>query len=522
MKRVACVIVVAAGCSNILGLTPPKAAPIDAPIDSVAVDSPVDAAIGFSLKVTNPHPRVPAGGFDFLDVQITRDGFDGPITLDVPDPPQGVTVIKSMIGSGETTGELKLAGTNQLTIGAPLAVDVVGSAGSLSADDNIVVTVTLIPGSADPTFNGSGVAGYAIGSVGSFCSDLEIAPDGETSLFGTTIAGSVDGGIVRIKPNGAGNGVFNAVHSDQGDPDPATFDCGTIGSDGTTAVAGGKATDSRSDFVDAAWIAGFNFVGAPVKPFGDINGFDFVEPFSLVAGLKRDAANHFVMLVTGPNTSEIVLQDAGGSTVATTSLDLQHVTSAASLALDGSGASYYIVGEGPLPLQADHVSGSDAVDAAFGSAADAALAVVATAVGSAGFEGSGAGSGAAVIGGDAVTVTADGSLLIAGRPGYLAKLHADGTLDTTFGTAGVTAIGSFTAVAGIGVQSDGKILVAGTSGKAVVVRLTPQGALDPTYATNSIATTKLDVVSAIRIQADDNAILCGTLANQFGAARQTF
>ncbi len=94
---------------------------------------------------------------------------------------------------------------------------------------------------------------------------------------------------------------------------------------------------------------------------------------------------------------------------------------------------------------------------------------------------------------------------------------------TTFGTnAASPPLGSFTAIAGIVVQSDGKILVAGTLGKAVVMRLTPQGALDPTYATNSTATPKLDSVSAIRVQPDDNAVLCGSTSSQFGTARLTF
>ncbi len=271
MKWVACVVLVAAGCSKVLGLSPPVGAPVDAPVADVAIDAPVDAAVSFTLAVTNPHPRVPAGGFDFLDVTVTRDGFDGAITLDVPSPPQGVTVTKSTIGSGETTGELRIAGTNALTVGAPLAVDVVGSAGDLSANDAIVVTVTLIPGSPDPAFNGSGTATFSLGSLASGCADLEIAHSGDITFFGTSVRSTIEGTIrLRLQSNGTRQRRVQRRSLRPGRPRPGRLRLrhDRLRPD-TTAVAGGKASDSRATLVGAGWLAAFNLVGAPVKPFGE-------------------------------------------------------------------------------------------------------------------------------------------------------------------------------------------------------------------------------------------------------------
>lgn len=84
----------------------------------------------------------------------------------------------------------------------------------------------------------------------------------------------------------------------------------------------------------------------------------------------------------------------------------------------------------------------------------------------------------------------DGRIIIAAYSGvFLARLNVNGTLDTSFGTNGFVDLQFsilYTEIKAIRVQPDGKILAAGFSrfkwDNVVLVRLTSQGALDPTFS----------------------------------------
>ena len=95
----------------------------------------------------------------------------------------------------------------------------------------------------------------------------------------------------------------------------------------------------------------------------------------------------------------------------------------------------------------------------------------------------------------AAAVLADGKILLGGSyfPGgnavdfFLTRLNADGSPDTTFGSAGIVSInqGSFDVINRIAIQSDGKIVGAGYTSDAggfqAVLRLNANGSLDPTF-----------------------------------------
>ena len=82
----------------------------------------------------------------------------------------------------------------------------------------------------------------------------------------------------------------------------------------------------------------------------------------------------------------------------------------------------------------------------------------------------------------------------------VARFSATGTLDTTFGDAGIARVQTGTAdpgqppasfTGGVAVQADGSVLVIGSSGsrdytEIVVVRLTPRGDLDSTFGTGGV------------------------------------
>ncbi|MCX6893100.1 MAG: hypothetical protein NTX51_16510 [Verrucomicrobia bacterium] len=100
---------------------------------------------------------------------------------------------------------------------------------------------------------------------------------------------------------------------------------------------------------------------------------------------------------------------------------------------------------------------------------------------------------------DAIAVQPDGRILIGGafsafdgvpRPN-LARLNADGTLDTTFVPAALPWL-SENWVYGLELQSDGKVIIGacppggwGTGAAACVARLNPDGSLDTSYALGS-------------------------------------
>ncbi len=129
-----------------------------------------------------------------------------------------------------------------------------------------------------------------------------------------------------------------------------------------------------------------------------------------------------------------------------------------------------------------------------------------------------------------VSVLGNGSILLAGTEGnggFLARITANGSLDTSFGTNGVVLSSpagySFAYFKSLNIQSDGKILVAG-GGNAVGVnqsvflaaRFLPDGTLDTSYdfdGFQQIDTNPLAVSSGVLrssvLQADGKLVMVG-------------
>ena len=95
----------------------------------------------------------------------------------------------------------------------------------------------------------------------------------------------------------------------------------------------------------------------------------------------------------------------------------------------------------------------------------------------------------------ALAQDAGGNLLVAGGYGQgsvlVLRLTADGQLDSTFGTDGLTTIPVGSIANSIAIQPDGRIVVGASdlneAGRPMVVaRLTPSGAVDPSFGTNGV------------------------------------
>ncbi len=141
---------------------------------------------------------------------------------------------------------------------------------------------------------------------------------------------------------------------------------------------------------------------------------------------------------------------------------------------------------------------------------------------------------------NAIIIQPDDKILIAGyslnttTEFLIIRYLPDGSLDTSFGTSGITttSIKDGANASAIGLQSDGKVIVAGTANSTgqnefCLARYTTTGVLDTSYATGGIANTIIGsnaLASALVVQSDDKVIVGGTTTNnlnQFALARYT-
>ena len=142
----------------------------------------------------------------------------------------------------------------------------------------------------------------------------------------------------------------------------------------------------------------------------------------------------------------------------------------------------------------------------------------------------------------AVLVQPDGKIILAGgangqfnKDFTLVRLHATGTIDTSFGANGfvVTPIEQFSpeAVYALALQPDGKIIAAGNSStpsvftaQFAVVRYNPNGSLDTTFGSGGKAMTDFstgvnDIIGGVVIQPDGKIVVAGTQNGKFALAR---
>jgi uncharacterized delta-60 repeat protein len=110
-----------------------------------------------------------------------------------------------------------------------------------------------------------------------------------------------------------------------------------------------------------------------------------------------------------------------------------------------------------------------------------------------------------------MTVQPDGKILVAasaqGGGVSVFRFLANGSgADASFGISGGINLGNISPWAGFSLTPEGKIVLASQTGQ--VVRLTANGALDPTFNGDGVATLSL-AVRAVVVQSDGKILLCG-------------
>lgn len=122
---------------------------------------------------------------------------------------------------------------------------------------------------------------------------------------------------------------------------------------------------------------------------------------------------------------------------------------------------------------------------------------------------------------DSIAIQTDGKIVAGGISNAdfaLVRYNPDGTLDSGFGNGGkvITDLGYYERINSIAVQSDGKIMIAGSShisntGYYVValVRHLPDGTLDNTFGSEGIVTTTAGRGSSVAIQSNGKVVVAG-------------
>ncbi len=127
-------------------------------------------------------------------------------------------------------------------------------------------------------------------------------------------------------------------------------------------------------------------------------------------------------------------------------------------------------------------------------------------------------------------VQPDGKILLGGNNGdsvFLARLNANGTLDNTFGTGGITkTFRTFVHVYAMDIMADGKIVVAGESynynygNSLMAARYLPDGRLDSAFGDRGFAFPNpfpgaLTYLKDMHLQADGKMVLGGTAGGAY-------
>lgn len=126
-----------------------------------------------------------------------------------------------------------------------------------------------------------------------------------------------------------------------------------------------------------------------------------------------------------------------------------------------------------------------------------------------------------------VTALADGKILLAGQSGgslAFVRYNANGSLDTSFDIDGkLVVLNSFGDGQSVAVQADGKILLAGViGGDFALIRYTSSGGIDTGFGINGSLTTDFgayDSGHSVRVQTDGKILVGGTSGDKFALVR---
>ena len=321
-------------------------------------------------------------------------------------------------------------------------------------------------GTLDNTFGINGIVTTPVGTFNAVANSVSVQSDGRIIAAGSSVKNSqIVFTLVRYKPNGFADNTF-------GTNGIVTTPVGTLDADANSVSvqSDGKIIVGGSSGENGVILARYNSSGTLDDTFGT-NGIVTTNKPSLIIANSISIQND-------------------GKIVSAGNLKHGNINGFAILRYNSNGT----------------------LDSTFGTSG-----VVTTAIGLRATANS-------------VSIQADDKIVAAGtsfiesnnQPITLARYNTNGTLDTTFGKAGIvtTQVGTSSSLANsVLIQSDGKIVATGYSFNGIdynftLVRYNPEGTLDNTFGTSGILTTRVGSSNCIAysaaVQSDRKIVACGS------------
>jgi uncharacterized delta-60 repeat protein len=408
---------------------------------------------------------------------------------------------------------------------------VAGTAKSTLSNDDFAVARFLSNGTLDTSFDADGIVTTSFGTENDQAKDVAIQSNGDIVVTGNaTIAGNVNFAVVRYKTNGSLDSTFDSdgiVLLDAASSVVADTSL-TIQSNGRIVVAG-----TTADF----FVFRLNTNGSLDTTF-DTDGIVTTDvstrsdnPSSIIiqADGKIVAAGssgkQSSALVSIPADFALVRYNSNGSIdnidtdgIITTgdfssNADLKAVALQSNGKIVAAGSSFNGVSR-LFTVVRYNTNGS--LDTTFDADGIVTTPITSTRT----IELS-------------VAIQADGKIIVAGEAAgslfelYVVRYNTNGSLDTSFDTDGIVIIDNGSKAnpdsAAVAIQSNGKILVAGSTSAGVnfrsfmLARLNTNGSLDTTFDTDGIAVTSINTIStesdlaeSLAIQSDGKIVVVGS------------
>lgn len=390
------------------------------------------------------------------------------------------------------------------------------------------------PGSLDTTFGSGGIVKIAPSSDHDFPSSMAIQSDGKIVVAGYVELPSIMFGLVRLNTDGSLDTTFgaNGIVSTSF-PQNGKIQSIAIQDDGKIVAAGYNYNGTNNDFA----LARYNPNGDIDSTFGtngkvqtnmsnDPNTAYSValqQDGKIVALGTTMSSSQYYYAIARYNSNGVLDATFSGDGYTTSNLGGNSEGYAVAIQNDGkiiaAGLTEVSYNNDDFSMTRYNIDGT--TDTGFGVNGNVTTGFGATTIDNA----------------KSVIIQPDGKIILAGYTSNaynsfaLARYNSDGTLDNTFGTNGLvwTHINSTTSGSVAALQSDGKIIVAGTTNyDFAMARYNSNGTLDNTFGTNGIVitpvTTNTDEVYSVAIQTDGKILLAGkilgdTTLTDFGIVR---
>ncbi|MBC7938981.1 MAG: hypothetical protein H7Z19_04330 [Chitinophagaceae bacterium] len=482
----------------------------------------------FTLTLSADKALVIQGRTQTVVATVTRRaGFDGAVNVALSDLPAGVSASPVVIASGANSATITLLAQPSAPHSLPTSAKAAGSAGNQNSQNvskPLTVTVGGLPGMVDTSFNG-GAQLTSVGEGEDYAFAMAVQADGKVVTVGRTAtnAGGTDIAITRhlrdgtLDPSfGSGGKVITAVAPGRAADEGRAV---LIQPDGKIVVGGyTDATGTDKDFLivrynaDGSLDSGFGTGGRTITPIG--NSTDQVHALvrqadgKIVAGgsatFTQTTGQDFALVRYNANGSLDGSFGSGGKVTTPIGSAGDLIYSVATQSIAGQERIVAVGGEGTFMAARYMPNGT--LDTSFGN--NGKVATLFTSV-----------IGAA----RSVIVGADNKLVISGHIGHefsMVQLHADGSLDTSFGSGGkvTTAVSTtnWDEATAVVRQADGKLLVGGwvydgvsTNGDFVVLRYNVDGSADTGFGsfgrviTGVAPNSRSDSGRALALQVDE-------------------